>query len=137
MSSVSLKTANAFMTTMQQKNQNANNLFTALEAGDLAKAKAAYPRSGLPAMGTQNTSALGRLFNALQKDDLKTARKAALELLGKPASSDTASTSIKSTVVQDPKAKLKAAALELVHKSQTQSNVPTLFGLGNNVNTWG
>lgn len=122
---------------MQQRNQNANNLFTALEAGDLVKAKAAYPRSGLPAMGTKNTSALGRLFNALQKDDLKTAQKAALELRGKSATPDTVSNTAKTTVAQDRKAQLKAQALEMVHNSQTKSTVPTLFGLGNNVNVWG
>jgi len=137
MSSVNLKTANASLTTMQQRNQNANNLFKALEAGDLAMAKAAYPRSGLPAMGTKNTSALGRLFNALQKDDLKTAQKAGLELRGKKAATDNVSTATKTTVAQDSKAKLRAQALEMVHNSQTKSSVPTLFGLGNNVNVWG
>jgi hypothetical protein len=46
---------------MQEKQQNWNNIFSALKTGDLASAQKAYPSSGLPPMAKGNTTALGRL----------------------------------------------------------------------------
>ena len=137
MSSINLRTNNVYTNPTQQKNQNANNLFSALESGDLAKAKEAYSRSGLPAMGPKNTSPLGRLFNALKNDDLLGAQKAGLEMQRKKAKPETVPTPVKNNVVEDPKAKLKAAALNFINQSTHQQTLPTLFNLGNKVNLWG
>lgn len=93
-------------------------------------------------MGTNNTSPLGRLYSALRNEDLKSAQQAALDMQGRKAGKDTnassSSSTSKSTAIDtDPKAKIKATALELVKQSKAQNNLSALLGLGNNINTWG
>ena len=66
-----------------------NNLFSALKAGDLAKAQKAYASSGLPPMGANNTSPLGRLYTALRNEDLKSAQQAALDMQGRKSNKNT------------------------------------------------
>lgn len=118
-----------------------NNLFSALKAGDLAKAQKAYASSGLPPMGANNTSPLGRLYTALRNEDLKSAQQAALDMQGRKSNKNTSATvnsnSKATSSDTDPKAKIKATALELVKQSKVQNNLSALLGLGNNVNTWG
>ena len=142
MSAINLSTASVYSSALQQKSQNMNNMFSALKAGDLAKAQEAYASSGLPPMAANNTSPLGRLYNALRHDDLKSAQQAALDMQGHKAGKDTSSTSTSggtknTSTTTDPKAQIKATALELVKQSKAQSNASALIGLGNNVNLWG
>jgi hypothetical protein len=139
-SSVNFSTSNVYSTALQQKTQGMNSLFSALKAGDLSKAQEAYAASGLPAMAANNTSPLGRLYTALRNEDLKSAQQAALDMQGHKASKDTSATNSNAKATStdiDPKAKLKATALELVKQSRAQNNLSALLGLGNNVNTWG
>ena len=142
MSSVNLNTSSVYSSALQQKTQGMNNLFSALKSGDMAKAQEAYASSGLPVMGSNNTSPLGRLYNALRSEDLKSAQQAALDMQGHKAGKDTSTTSTNSNSKTsapstDPKAQIKAAALELVKQSKAQNGLSTLLGLGNNINTWG
>lgn len=142
MSAINLSTASVYSSALQQKSQNVNNMFSALKAGDLAKAQEAYASSGLPPMATNNTSPLGRLYNALCHDDLKSAQQAALDMQWSKAGKDTGSTNTSggtknTSPTTDPKAQIKATALELVKQSKAQSSASALLGLGNNVNLWG
>ena len=140
LSSVNLNTSSVYATALQQKTQSMNTLFSALKAGDLPKAQEAYAASGLPPMGANNTSPLGRLYNALSHEDLKSAQQAALDMQGRKASKSTNAGSTNTTsptIETDPKAKIKATALELVKQSRAQNNLSALLGLGNHVNTWG
>jgi hypothetical protein len=142
-SSINLNTSNVYSTALQQKTQGMNNLFSALKAGDLAKAQEAYASSGLPPMGAHNTSPLGRLYTALRNEDLKSAQQAALDMQGHKATKDTSTSTTTNSNTKatstdtNPKAKIKATALELVKQSKAQNNLSALLGLGNNVNTWG
>ena len=142
MSSINLNTSSVYSSALQQKNQSMSNLFSALKTGDMTKAQEAYASSGLPPIGANNTSPLGRLYNALRNEDLKSAQQAALDMQGSKATKDTNATTTNSNAKAtsadtDPKAKIKATALELVKQSRAQNNLSTLLGLGNNVNTWG
>jgi hypothetical protein len=130
----------AYSTALQQQTQGMNNLFSALKSGDIAKAQEAYAASGLPAMNASNTSPLGRLYNGLRNGDLKSAQQAALAMQGHKAGKDTSTTTSNSNSLlnnADPKAQLKAAAIELAKQSKAQNGLSTLLGLGNNINTWG
>jgi hypothetical protein len=80
---------------LQQKQQNMNNMFAALKSGDMASAQKAYASSGMPPMAANNTSPLGRLYQALRHEDLAGAQKAALDMQGKHGK--TASSSANST----------------------------------------
>lgn len=142
MSSINVNTSSVYSSALQQKNQSMSNLFSALKTGDMTKAQEAYASSGLPPMGANNTSPLGRLYNALRNEDLKSAQQAALDMQGRKATKDTNATTTNSNAKAtsadtDPKAKIKATALELVKQSRAQNNLSTLLGLGNNINTWG
>ena len=132
---------NTYTSGLQQKQQNMNNMFAALNSGDLATAQKAYASSGMPAMAANNTSPLGRLYNALRNEDLKSAQQAALDMQGHSKSKgtviNTPNSSSKPASSTDPKADLKAAALELVKQSKSQTNLSSLLGLGNNINMWG
>ena len=55
----------------------------------------------------------------------------------KKANPEAVATPVKNNVVEDPKAKLKAAALNFINQSAPQQTLPTLFNLGNRVNLWG
>ena len=68
---------------LQKKQQNMNNMFAALKSGDMASAQKAYASSGMPPMAANNTSPLGRLYQALRNEDLSGAQKAALDMQGK------------------------------------------------------
>ena len=131
---------NTYTSGLQQKQQNMNNMFAALKSGDMTTAQKAYASSGMPAMAANNTSPLGRLYNALRNEDLESAQQAALDIQGHSKSKGTVTTtpnsSSKIASSTDPKSELKAAALELVKQSKSQTNLSSFFGLGNNVNMW-
>jgi hypothetical protein len=123
---------------LQQKQQNMNNMFAALKSGDMTVAQKAYASSGMPPMAANNTSPLGRLYQALRHEDLAGAQKAALDMQGKngkststTANSNTSSVSTPTTPAQ------KAAALAQASLKAQQSSVLAMLGQGTNVNTWG
>lgn len=124
---------------LQQKQQNMNNMFAALKSGDMAAAQKAYASSGMPPMAANNTSPLGRLYQALRHEDLASAQKAALDMQGKngknannPVNPTSNSASQPTTLAQKAAAALTQASL----KTQ-QSSVLAMLGRGTNVNTWG
>ena len=124
---------------LQQKQQNMNNMFAALKSGDMATAQKAYASSGMPPMAANNTSPLGRLYQALRHEDLAGAQKAALDMQGKNGKSATppvnqapSSSSSQTTPVQKTAAALAQASI----KAQ-QSCILAMLGQGTNVNTWG
>ena len=124
---------------LQQKQQNMNNMFAALKSGDMASAQKAYASSGMPPMAANNTSPLGRLYQALRHEDLAGAQKAALDMQGKsgknassPANSTPNNASTPTTTAQKT-----AAALAQANLKAQQSSVLALLGRGTNINTWG
>ena len=123
---------------LQQKQQNMNNMFAALKSGDMATAQKAYASSGMPPMAANNTSPLGRLYQALRHEDLASAQKAALDMQGKSGKS--ASTPVNPTPsnsnAQTPAQKTAAALAQASIKAQ-QSSILAMLGQGTNVNTWG
>ena len=124
---------------LKQKQQNMNNMFTALKSGDLAAAQKAYASSGMPPMAANNTSPLGRLYQALRHEDLAGAQKAALDMQGKNGKS--ANTAINATASSastptTPAQKAAAALAQATLKAQ-QSSVLAMLGQGTRVNTWG
>jgi hypothetical protein len=122
---------------LQQKQQNMNNMFAALKAGDLASAQKAYAATGLPPQAASNSSPLGRLYQALRQEDLAGAQKAALDMQGKNGKRATASVNIPpaSTTNATPAQKAAAALAQATLKAQ-ESNVLAMLGRGTNVNTW-
>lgn len=122
---------------LQQKQQNMNNMFAALKSGDMAAAQKAYASSGMPPMAANNTSPLGRLYNALRNEDLAGAQKAALDMQGKKSKSATNSSA--SNVISTPatSAKKAEAALAQANLKSQQTNLLAILGRGTNVNTWG
>jgi hypothetical protein len=130
---------NTYASGLQQKQQNMNNMFAALKSGDLATAQKAYAASGMPPMAANNTSPLGRLYQALRQDDLAGAQKAALDMQGKHGKNNNSPVSAivdKSNTAMTP-AQKAAAALAQTSRDTQQSNVLALFGRGTNINTWG
>jgi hypothetical protein len=124
---------------LQKKQQNMNNMFAALKSGDMASAQKAYASSGMPPMAANNTSPLGRLYQALRNEDLSGAQKAALDMQGKsgentapPTSGPVTASKSKATPAQQTAAALAQASI----KAQ-QSSVLAMLGRGTNVNTWG
>jgi hypothetical protein len=138
MSINNISTQSTYATGLQQKQQNMNNLFSALKAGDMASAQKAYAASGLPVMAKNNTSPLGRLYQALRSEDLAAAQKAALDMQpksnGKGTSTVTASTASTSSSKLTA-AQKAAAALASANLTQQQSSVFALMGIGSHVNT--
>jgi hypothetical protein len=121
-----------------QKQQNMNNMFSSLKSGDLASAQKAYAASGLPPQNPNNTSPLGRLYQALRNEDLVGAQKAALDMQtknGKPPSPPVNSPT-SSSKLQTPAQKTATALAQASIKSQ-QSSILAMLGQGTNVNTWG
>jgi len=82
MSAINLTSTHVYSTALQQKSRGIQDIFSALDAGDLKSAQTAYAASGLPAMIAKNSSPLGRLFNALRNEDLKNAQQASLDMQG-------------------------------------------------------
>jgi hypothetical protein len=124
---------------LQQKQQNMNNMFAALKSGDLSAAQKAYASSGMPPMAANNSSPLGRLYQALRHEDLAGAQKAALDMQGKNGKSvNTAanSTAISASTPTTPAQKAAAALAQANLKAQ-QSSVLAMLGQGTHVNTWG
>jgi len=124
---------------LQQKQQNMNNMFAALKSGDMAAAQKAYAASGMPPMAANNTSPLGRLYQALHHEDLAGAQKAALDMQGKngkSTSTPTQATSNSASTATTPAQKTAAALAQASVKAQ-QSSLMAMLGQGNNVNTWG
>lgn len=128
-----------YATGLQQKQQNMNNLFSALKAGDMASAQKAYAASGLPVMAKNNTSPLGRLYQALRSEDLAGAQKAALDMQpknnGKGTLAATTRSSSASSIKTTSAAQKAAAALASANITAQQSSVFALMGIGSNVNT--
>jgi hypothetical protein len=124
---------------LQQKQQNMNNMFAALKSGDLAAAQKAYASSGMPPMAANNTSPLGRLYQALRHEDLAGAQKAALNMQGKNAKSTSTAASATPTNANTPTtpAHKAAAALAQASLKAQQSSVLAMLGQGTHVNTWG
>jgi hypothetical protein len=123
---------------LQQKQQNMNNMFSALKSGDMASAQKAYAASGLPPQATNNTSPLGRLYQALRHEDLAGAQKAALDMQGKSGKSASAPVhpTPSNSSAQTPVQKTAAALAQASVKAQ-QSSILAMLGQGTNVNTWG
>jgi hypothetical protein len=124
---------------LQQKQQNMNNMFAALKSGDMASAQKAYASSGMPPMAANNTSPLGRLYQALRHEDLAGAQKAALDMQGKhgkTASSSANSTQNSANTPSTPAQKTAAALAHASLKAQ-QSSLLAMLGRGTNINTWG
>ena len=137
MSSINVRTSNVYASGLQQKTQSMKTMFSALEAGDFAKAQSAYSSSGLPAMATKNTTPLGRLFNALRNDDLPGAQKAALDMQGKKPKKDSVAVTPSKVAPVDPRAKIKAAAMNLVQYATPKSAASDSYGSqGSRVNFW-
>jgi len=138
MSINSIATQSTYSSGLQQKQQNMNNLFSALKAGDMAAAQKAYAASGLPVMAKGNTSPLGRLYQALRSEDLAAAQKAALDMQPKNGGNGTsaaAHASANTTSSKSTTAQKAAAALANANINAQQSSVFALMGIGNNVNT--
>ena len=123
---------------LQQKQQNMNNMFAALKSGDMAAAQKAYASSGMPPMAVNNTSPLGRLYQALRHEDLAGAQKAALDMQGKNGKVANAAVNPTSnnSSSQTPAQKTAAALAQAGLKAQ-QSSILAMLGQGTNVNTWG
>ena len=124
---------------LQQKQQNMNNMFAALKSGDLAAAQKAYASSGMPPMAVNNTSPLGRLYNALRGEDLAGAQKASLDMQGKSGQKASASANSKPSSDSTPltPAQKTAAALAQASLKTQQSSILAMLGRGTNINTWG
>ena len=124
---------------LQQKQQNMNNMFAALKSGDMATAQKAYAASGMPPMAANNTSPLGRLYQALRHEDLAGAQKAALDMQGKNGKSANNASNASTSNVSTPTtpAQKAAAALAQASLKAQQSSVLAMLGQGTNVNTWG
>jgi hypothetical protein len=124
---------------LQQKQQNMNNMFAALKSGDMATAQKAYASSGMPPMATNNTSPLGRLYQALRHEDLAGAQKAALDMQGKNGKNTSAAANSSSSSASTPTtpAQKAAAALAQASLKAQQSSVLAMLGQGTNINTWG
>ena len=124
---------------LQQKQQNMNNMFAALKSGDMAAAQKAYASSGMPPMATNNTSPLGRLYQALRHEDLAGAQKAALDMQGKngKSASAAASPNPSNAITPTTPAQKTAAALAQASLKAQQSSVLAMLGQGIHVNTWG
>jgi hypothetical protein len=124
---------------LQQKQQNMNNMFAALKSGDMAAAQKAYASSGMPPMAANNTSPLGRLYQALRHEDLVGAQKAALDMQGKNGKSTSNATNASTSNVSTPTtpAQKAAAALAQASLKAQQSSVLAMLGQGTHVNTWG
>ncbi len=137
MSINNISTPSTYAAGLQQKQQNMNNLFSALKAGDMTSAQKAYASSGLPVMPKTNTSPLGRLYQALRSEDLAAAQKAALDMQpknsGKGTTQTSAATSKSATALTA--AQKAATALANANISTQQSSVFALMGIGSNVNT--
>jgi hypothetical protein len=137
MSSINLNTSNVYSSGLQQKSQSVLNLFSALQDGDLKKAQKAYASSGLPVMDAKNTNPLGRLYNSLRNEDLKGAQQAGLDMQGKNKNKKISNPTPQTTNISDPKAMIKAAALEIVKNGASNSSLSMLLGKGKNIDTWG
>jgi len=124
---------------LQQKQQNMNNMFTALKSGDLAAAQKAYASSGMPPMAANNSSPLGRLYKALRHEDLAGAQKAALDMQGKNGKSANTAANSTASSANNPTtpAQKAAAALVQANLKAQQSSVLAMLGQGTCVNTWG
>ncbi len=124
---------------LQQKQQQTNNMFAALKSGDMASAQKAYAASGMPPMAANNTSPLGRLYQALRHEDLAGAQKAAQDMQGKNSKNTgtSANTSANSSNIQPTNAQKAATALAQANLKAQQSGVFAMLGQGTNVNTWG
>ena len=124
---------------LQQKQQNINNMFAALKSGDMATAQKAYASSGMPPMATNNTSPLGRLYQALRHEDLAGAQKAALDMQGKNGKNTSAAANSSSSSASTPTTPVQKAAAALAQASlkAQQSSVLAMLGQGTNINTWG
>lgn len=124
---------------LQQKQQNMNNMFAALKSGDMASAQKAYASSGMPPMAANNTSPLGRLYQALRHEDLAGAQKAARDMQGKSGknTSSAANSMPNSASTPTTPAQKTAAALAQANLKAQQSSVLALLGRGTNINTWG
>ncbi|MEY3794412.1 MAG: hypothetical protein EBS44_05285 [Betaproteobacteria bacterium] len=124
---------------LQQKQQNMNNMFAALKSGDMASAQKAYASSGMPPMAANNTSPLGRLYQALRHEDLAGAQKAALDMQGKHGknASSSANSTQNSAIAASTPAQKTAAALAHASLKAQQSSLLAMLGRGTNINTWG
>ena len=124
---------------LQQKQQNMNNLFTALKSGDLATAQKAYASSGMPPMAANNSSPLGRLYKALRHEDLAGAQKAALDMQGKNGKNASTAANAKpnaASTTANPVQKTAAALAQASLQTQ-QASVLAMLGRGTHINTWG
>ena len=90
-------------------------------------------------MAKNNTSPLGRLYQALRSEDLAGAQKAALDMQpknnGKGTLAATTRSSSASSIKTTSAAQKAAAALASANITAQQSSVFALMGIGSNVNT--
>jgi hypothetical protein len=129
----------AYASGLQQKQQNMSNMFAAIKAGDMAAAQKAYASSGMPPMAANNTSPLGRLYQALRNEDLAGAQKAALDMQGKNGKSPSSpvTPSVNNSHTSTTAVQKAASALAQASLKAQQSSVVAMLGRGANVNTWG
>ena len=138
----------SFYAANQQSQSGLSTLCSAIESGDLTKAKRAYAALGLPNMSSTNKTPLARLYRALSNDDLAAAKQAAQELQGK-RSTQTASTGTgtNTSTTTDTKTNTSAttnAATKAAEAANTYSSAKSRYysimsalGVGNSINTWG
>ncbi|MEI7515887.1 MAG: hypothetical protein WCK81_10910 [Betaproteobacteria bacterium] len=81
----SISAQNTYTNSLAKLQHSINNLVDALKAGDMTAAKAAYTAAGLPATAPGNSTALGRLYQAIQAKDVHAAQSAAAALNLKPS----------------------------------------------------
>jgi hypothetical protein len=129
----------AYASGLQQKQQNMNNMFSALKAGDLVSAQKSYASSGLPPMAANNNSPLGRLYQALRQENLVDAQKAALDMQGKNGKATNTPTTANTPPLASKVSQTQKVAAELAQaniKAQ-QSSLLAMLGRGTHINTWG
>ena len=120
---------------LMQKQQSMNNMFTALKSGDIATAQKAYASTGLPQMAPNNTSLLGRLYQALTKADLPGAQQAAMDMQHKSGSkADFKSLTSPSTTSAENTASTQKAASILANASIAGQKSSVFAMLGGNSN---
>jgi hypothetical protein len=123
-----------------QKQQSMNNMFAALKSGDIATAQKLYTSTGLPQVISNNTSPLGRLYQALIKADLPGAQQAALDMQHKGgAKSGVKSTTSPSTTYGENNTSAQKAASILANANieAQKSSVFAMLNANSNLTTAG
>ncbi len=136
MAITNISNVSSYSSNLLQKQQNMNNMFSALKSGDIASAQKCYASSGLPPMGANNSSPLGRLYQALRKEDLAGAQQAALDMQSKVSAKLTPQTATGDTTAPNTNnvspAQKAASMLANAKITAQQSSVFAMLGVGGN-----